>query len=265
MRFFEIIIIFALILMPVSAATGESQTAEKMKPPTSFDWRAKGIMTPVKHQGDCGSCGEFAAVTVFEALIRKATGLEVNLSEQQIVSCVPGCGCNAGCSSLAALKYMKNNGVVLESDFAYAEKDMPCKSNLRSTYYLTDVHSTVINKEPLNKRIEIIKNTILTFGPVATNMGLYDDLGSYQSGIYMYDGKAASHGGHWVTIIGWRDDTVVPSGGYWICRNSWGDKWGEEGYFKSAYGDQTGIDDYYIVYATFDPGHDDSKQKTSKP
>lgn len=253
MRTVWIISLIILILMPVSPTAGDQKTADRSNPPAKYDWREKGIMTPVKHQGVCGSCGEFAAVAVFEALIKKKTGMEIDLSEQQIVSCAPGCGCNTGCSSLTALQYMKKNGVVLETEFPYVDKDTTCPAGLRGNYYLTKVHSTAIDKQPLAKRIEIIKNTIISHGPVATNMGLYDDLGRYKSGIYAYDGKAASQGGHWVVLVGWSDDPELPSGGYWICRNSWGEKWGEGGYFKSAYGDKTGIDDYYIVYGTFIP------------
>jgi len=199
---------------------GAPATAEDEQLPAHFDWRAKGIFTPVKHQGDCGSCGVFAAVAVFEALIKKETGKEVDLSEQQIVSCATGCRCGTGCSSLAALQYMKDNGVVLETDFPYLDRDTTCPSGLRGRYSPTEVYSTEIHKQPLAKRIQIIKRTIVNYGPIATNMGLYDDLGCYISGIYTYDGKAAGQGG----------------------------------YFNSAYGDRTGIDDYYVVFASFDAG-----------
>jgi C1A family cysteine protease len=105
----------------------------------------------------------------------------------------------------------------------------------------------------LDKRIETIKQTLLEYGPVATNLAFYADLDKYREGVYSYDGQAQEMGGHWVLIVGWKDDPKLPSGGYWICRNSWGEKWGEEGYFKSAYGDITGIDDFYIVYGSYEP------------
>ncbi len=226
------------------------------KLPVSFDLREQNILTPVKHQLNCGSCGEFAAVAVLEALIKKEMGIEVDLSEQQIVSCVPGCGCNSGCSSLKALEYIKENGIVLESDFPYQDKDTSCISGLEARYFISDLFSTTIAKKPLSERINIIKETVYKYGPVATNMALYEDLDRYKGDIYSYDGKSKEVGGHWVVIVGWKDDPEMPSGGYWICRNSWGEKWGEKGYFKSAYGDITGIDDYYIVYGSFNPSED---------
>ncbi|MDH4272263.1 MAG: hypothetical protein OEW18_09840, partial [Candidatus Aminicenantes bacterium] len=54
--------------------------------PSRFDWREKDIMTPVKHQLNLGSCGVFAAVAVFESLIKKETGKTVDLSEQQVIN-----------------------------------------------------------------------------------------------------------------------------------------------------------------------------------
>lgn len=107
-----------------------------------------GGVTPVKDQGNCGSCGEFAAVAVLEALIKKETGLEVDLSEQQIVSCVPGCGCNSGCSSLRALEYIKENAIALKSDFPYLE-DTICISDLDAKYFICEVFSITIGKMPI--------------------------------------------------------------------------------------------------------------------
>ncbi len=219
--------------------------------PGEFDWREKGILTPVKGQGNCGSCGEFAGVAVLEALIKWKTGELVDLSEQQIVSCVEGCGCNVGCSSLEVMKYIKENGIALEEEFPYKGKDIPCDKKLSGKYFFSEVHSTTIGNKPLEERIKTIKEAVMKHGPVATNMTLYDDLDRYKSGVYRYDVKAKEMGGHWIVIVGWKDDPNLPSGGYWICRNTWGEKWGQKGYFYSAYGDKTGVDNYYFVYGTY--------------
>ena len=60
-----------------------------------FDWRLLGGMTPVKDQGQCGSCWDFAATGAFEAAYLIATGDTMDFSEQQVLSC------NAGSSSCA--------------------------------------------------------------------------------------------------------------------------------------------------------------------
>ena len=244
---------WVLMTMLIAAAVTLFASNAQKPLPSSYDLRDHETLTPVKHQLDCGSCGEFAAIAVLEALIKKETGREIDLSEQQIVSCVPGCGCVTGCSSEAALQYMRREGVVLEEDFPYKNADGDCLEDLAPKYYVAEVFSTIIHGKDLDDRIATIKNAVMKYGPVATNMAFYADLDSYKSGVYSYDGKAEEQGGHWVCIVGWKDDPEIANGGYWICRNSWGEKWGDKGYFLSAYGDVTGIDDFYFVAATFDP------------
>jgi len=75
--------IFIFFLMPYSGIAAQDIYEENI--PSRFDWRDKDIMTPVKHQMNLGSCGVFAAVAVFESLIKKETGKTVDLSEQQII------------------------------------------------------------------------------------------------------------------------------------------------------------------------------------
>jgi C1A family cysteine protease len=65
--------------------------------PTSYDWRTKGIVTPVKNQGGCGSCWAFSSVAIMESAILKAGGPTTNLSEQFLVSCnTKGFSCAGG-------------------------------------------------------------------------------------------------------------------------------------------------------------------------
>jgi C1A family cysteine protease len=217
--------------------------------PSRFDWREKNIMTPVKHQMNLGSCGVFAAVAVFESLIKKETGKTVDLSEQQIINgsrdFVP-----SGISSVDAMKYIKQYGLVLEKRLPYRDKKTDENPAGPPNYILTDYHYVQTDKLELCDKIKTIKQAVLTYGPVATNMIFYQDLDRYKEDIYIYDGQSEEQGGHWVVIVGWQDDPDVKNGGYWICRNSWGEKWGENGYFNIAYG-ECGIDDFWFVYGIF--------------
>lgn len=251
MRTACLLINLLLVTFP-AIATPSDNPSDTSSLPSAFDWREHGIMTPVKHQGDCGSCGEFAGVALLEALVKKESGIEVDLSEQQIVSCAPGCGCNTGCSALSVLNYVKRNGILLESDMPYENKDTDCDIGKPGRYFISDVLTKVIASTPLANRIRTIKETLLEYGPLATNMTLFEDLDRYRSGVYSYDGESREVCGHWVVIVGWKDSIDIPTGGYWICKNSWGDKWGCDGYFLSAYG-ESGIDDYYIVYGRYEP------------
>jgi C1A family cysteine protease len=216
----KIIPFLAIIgLFSLSETRGKKQGTDDL--PSRFDWRKKGIMTPVKHQMNLGSCGVFSAVAVFEALIKKETGKIVDLSEQQIINSsmdwVP-----SGISSVNAMKYMKDYGLVVEERLPYKDKQTDERPDSPADFKLTDYQSVVTDKLALTDKIQTIKTAVLRYGPVATNMIFFKDLDQYQQGVYIYDGESEEQGGHWVVIVGWQDDPNVKNGGYWICRNSWG-------------------------------------------
>lgn len=219
--------------------------------PKGFDWRGKGIITPVKNQGSFGACGVFAAVGIFEALIKKETGLTVDLSEQHIINGSADWK-SSGISAPSACKFMKENGVVLEKHLPYQAartKDMP---DHHHDFILTDYQTVETHGLPLSKKIELFKEAIYKHGPVATNMNVYKDYDAYKSGIYVWDGKSKEIGGHWVLVVGWQDDLTVKNGGYWICKNSDLPS-SDSGYMKIAYG-EAGIDDYWFCYGIYKKG-----------
>jgi KDEL-tailed cysteine endopeptidase len=67
-----------------------------LKAPASFDWRSRGAISPIRDQGDCGSCWAFTAVAALEAHIKIHKRVTVRLSEQMLVDCSPNDGCNKG-------------------------------------------------------------------------------------------------------------------------------------------------------------------------
>ena len=217
--------------------------------PGAFDWRDEGIMTPVKHQMKLGSCGVFAAVAVMEALIKQETGKTVDLSEQHVINCSDE-WVASGISSVDALKFMTENGIVKESELPYEDKKTSKKPGHLSDYKLKEYHSVETHKMDLSEKVLTIKKALLEYGPVATNMIFYADLDKYTEGIYEYDGIAKEQGGHWVVIVGWYEHFEIKNGGYWICRNSWGPNWGEEGHFRIPFG-ECGIDDFWFVYGIY--------------
>merc|ERR1719408_1221426 len=63
----------------------------------SIDWNAKGALTPIKNQGQCGSCWAFSATEQLESQYFQKYGTLTELSPQQITSCDTTCnGCGGG-------------------------------------------------------------------------------------------------------------------------------------------------------------------------
>uniref|UniRef100_A0A3B3QG48 Cystein proteinase inhibitor protein salarin n=1 Tax=Paramormyrops kingsleyae TaxID=1676925 RepID=A0A3B3QG48_9TELE len=78
------------------------------KLPCSIDYRKKGYVTPVRHQGSCGSCWAFSAAGALEGLMKKMTGKLVPLSPQNLVDCVSQSGCKGGFMT-DAFEYISTN------------------------------------------------------------------------------------------------------------------------------------------------------------
>ncbi|MFH1501949.1 MAG: C1 family peptidase [Candidatus Eisenbacteria bacterium] len=197
--------------------------------PDSFSWRTLGIMTAVKSQGSCGSCWDFAGVGALEAVIKQATSVEYDLSEQQVLSCeTQGYGCGGGWYSWA-WGYFRDFGAVGEACMPYqADDSVPCADSgcpkLATARTWIDIPNDVA----------VIKTALLN-APVATTFTVYDGFSSYASGCYEHAGDDPIN--HAVVIVGWDDNKCGAGDGAWLCKNSWGDWWGDlGGYFWIKYG-----------------------------
>lgn len=104
-----------------------------------IDWTAKGIISPVKNQGSCGSCWAFSAVGVLESWAL-SKGQTVNLAEQQLVDCSGSYG-NEGCNggfNYKGLAYVKDKGITTASSYPYTAKTQACKAQ-GGTFKITSV------------------------------------------------------------------------------------------------------------------------------
>ena len=190
-----------------------------------FSWKDEGIMTPVRNQGGCGSCWAFAPVGVLEAYIKMVTGIEQNLSEQQMVSCTSD-GCGGGWMS-TAYNLMRSYGSIGELCMPYEASDyIPC------TQYQCDVVDNILSYYNTGSTITQIK-AALANGPVSCAMAALSDFDAYDGGCYQHAGNYQTN--HAVVICGW-DDAACYGAGAWHVRNSWGSGWGEAGYGWVRYG-----------------------------
>ncbi|MBD3312682.1 hypothetical protein GF352_04490 [archaeon] len=224
--------------------------------PPSFDWRDhnnSNWVTPVKDQGSCGSCWAFSSIGVVEAKInieRNDSNLDVNLSEQELVSCdhwcwpgTPNCsnGCNGGYMTGSIEYYIPNNGVADSSCAPYLESNGDCSDYSSCTdKWFTDSGGH-LGASPSS---ELVKDYLISRGPLS--------IGFFIGGAY-WDGDvmrcSTNTGAHAVVLVGYND-----SEGVWIMKNSWDDTWGDNGFFKLGYG-ECGVFSYNNgpLYAEYTP------------
>jgi C1A family cysteine protease len=215
--------------------------------PDFFDWRnqhGENYITSVKDQGGCGSSWAFASNAVLEGTINayyNNPNLDVDLSEQDLISCYQDLGCEGIFDSEfeEVLDYYKN-GISEEVCFEYSAVDGDCEKCSDDPWKITSYQSSDLS-------VDGIKRTLIENGPVVVGMKIYTDFPFYDGGIYS---PTTSNilGHHAVTIVGFGKDDGQD---YWIVKNSWGEDWGEEGYFKIFSG-QCLIDSWF-AYAVDKP------------
>ena len=219
--------------------------------PDSFDWRDRGLVTPVRDQGSCGSCWAFSTVANLEGIYYKMKGQVVDLSEQILVDCdTLDSGCNGGLMEYA-FTWLKENGIETEEDYPYTGKKGKCNADpskyidMKVTGYRKLGRSTS-TWSPVDE--EEIKEFLYETNPlsVALNANL---LVYYTEGVLDVPASQCPASGinHAVTLVGYGHDTESDKD-YWTCKNSWGENWGESGYFRIKRGSGTcGINNYIIT------------------
>ena len=130
------------------------------------------------------------------------------------------------------MQWIADNGVGLESDFPYLDRNVPC---IDATPRYTVSEWTALNS------IDRRKFALAFNGPLVAGMRVYEDFPFYSSGIYEYQ-MGGQAGLHAVCVVGYDDYDEC-----WIVKNSWDSDWGEEGYCRVAYG-EVGIDTDFPFY-----------------
>jgi C1A family cysteine protease len=221
-----------ILIPPANAAEKFITLAKPAELPSYFSWTDNNgnWITSVKNQGDCGSCWAFASAAQVESWwkISNDDTSNLDLSEQFLISCGDAGDCDGGYTSLA-LDFFEENGVPTESCLAYQERDdIPC-SNACTNWESEAVTILGWGYVTLDEdNVDNIKAAVCRH-PVAAGFNVYTDFYTYASGIYEHpvaEGEKPE-GGHAVLIVGWDDEHEA-----WICKNSWGPNWGEDGYFR---------------------------------
>jgi len=199
---------------------------------TTLDWRnynGHNWTTPIRDQAGCGSCVAFGCMAAFEASISvtfNSPEPTYDLSEQPIFSCGGG-SCDYGWNTSPALNYLKQFGAPTESCYPYRAMDNYSGAPCVETCENWQMEARELSDWGwVNSGSELqIKNALMN-GSVPAYLTVYSDFFAYSSGVYV---RTSDHveGGHIIAIVGWDDGENC-----WICKNSWGEDWGEDGWFR---------------------------------
>ncbi len=220
--------------LPTVATPREIMSAESPKDyPSVKDWRNVGganYISSVKTQGLCQSCVAFSICSAVETAVKIALNqpnFEIDLSEAHLFYCSPiNNPCQSGWWPTAGLDVAKNVGIAPESFFPYVAGNQVCAVGTGWESQKVQIKGWVNPKSPSE-----IKNWIDDKGAVIACLEIFADIHTYSKGIYHHI-SGESLGWHSLTVVGYNDVE-----GYWMCKNCWGEAFGDKGFIHIAYGE----------------------------
>jgi C1A family cysteine protease len=194
--------------------------------PSSVDWNQAGAVTPIKNQGQCGSCWAFSTTGSTEGITFITTKQLLSLSEQQLVDCSGAegnQGCNGGLMDDGFQYIIDNGGICSESAYPYKAVDGTCASSsctsVATIKGFTDVPQnnedaliTAVVQQPVSIAIEADQNCFQ----------------QYAGGVLGSSCACGTNLDHGVLAAGYNTD--AKGGPYWYVKNSWGADWGLSGW-----------------------------------
>jgi len=214
----------------------------KLGYPEKFDLRtsAKQPLPAIRNQGNCGACWTFAALGVLEIALRPEESWNFSENNLKHTHGWDRTHCEGGNNMMAAAYLLRWSGPVIESEDPYSVSsytsppNLKAKKHVQHAYYLPDRASATDNGH--------IKDALQSLGAVMTSM--YFDEGTFSEATDSYYYTGTEDVNHGVIIVGWDDTfsrtrftTQPPGDGAFIVRNSYGEDFGDQGYFYVSYYD----------------------------
>lgn len=204
----------------------------------SFDLRTKGAVTPVKDQGYCGSCWDFATLGAFEGSWSIINSQLIDSSEQDILDCSQIGSCDG--AWMSAFQHLIDKGVTTEANYPYHRSKGSCNATF-PRLYKADAWGYVGSDDNIPS-VTALKQALCANGPLFVAVRATGAFQAYTSGIF--NEHSAGDVNHAITLIGW-DDTKQA----WLIKNSWGTDWGD----TCGYGTERGY--MWISYTSNSIGH----------
>lgn len=207
------------------------------KLPESVNWVEAGAVTPVKDQGQCGSCWSFSTTGAMEGAYFVKYGKLESFSEQQLVDCDNlrnggrDHGCNGGLMNNAFSWIEKNGGICTEDEYPYISSDgstESCETSCREVPNSAptgfenvlegdDYFMEALTQQPVSIAIEADQR----------------DFQLYSSGVFT--GTCGTNLDHGVLAVGYGTEN---GNDYYLVKNSWSSSWGDNGYIKLGRGSE---------------------------
>jgi len=191
--------------------------------PASYDWRDKGMITPVYNQGQCGGCWAFSATENIESMWAIAGHTLAKLSMQQIIDCDTGdSGCNGGWPYSADGYVIHCGGLEAYADYPFTGVNGQCR------FQAADVVAKISGRTYVTQNDNETAMMAFTYnkGPpsICVDATIWQ---YYHSGVITTASGCGTSLDHAVQLVGW---TTVSGVAAWTVRNSWGVTWGNAGY-----------------------------------
>jgi cathepsin L len=211
-------------------ANAEPYVASDAPVADTVDWRTKNVVTPIKDQGQCGSCWAFSSTGSIEGAYALSKGKLVSLSEQNLMDCSTAYGnqgCNGGLMNSAFQYVIANKGIDTEASYPYQTKQGTCR------FTAANVGATITSFKNVAAGNEASLVTAINSQPVSVAIDAsHNSFQLYKSGVYYEAQCSSSRLDHGVLAVGY--GTTDAGVDYYIVKNSWGTSWGTQGYIQMS-------------------------------